>query len=853
VRKLFGLVVVALLAAALPATASQLVHAKASAPTVAPSLERTLTAAGDTPLVVFVHGRNLTAARRAVAAAGLDKLGEWTSIDVVVAGGTPAKVRSVIGRPGVTYVEPNTPIAFDTDTARVATRTIEAQQRTWPKSTTTATPTDKRCSRAKPSKKGCTNSSTSTTVSQVGPFTGAGRSIAIVDSGIDGTHPMFQRPDGTSKVVRNMKLACLDHTPVYFNVPDVGEVPPPLCAALDPDVQDSLWVDFTSTTNDTDTISGGGHGTHVASIAAGEPVTAMGRQLGGTAPDADLIGLSIGATLSIYGADTALDWIARHHDKPCGDDVPAAACPPITVVNNSYGPTGGGEFDPEGATTKLQRVLVSEGIAMIWANGNGDELNDGGNGSDNRSNPPGQDPTPGIISVANYDDANQGTREGAIDSTSSRGQAGRPETYPDVSAPGTNITAACRPYLAICSSQEEDPNYGTIGGTSMSTPHVAGIVATMQQAMEAAGQTPEPGVIEDILEDTAHKFTFGAPYEADPRNTDNTSSFDKGHGLVDTYNALSSVFALAPTEPAGGTACDPASTGFTDPEGDATRVASPDVEQAYDPRLDLIGLTVNGDPTAETIGFTFGFAEVDGSDPSGAPGMSADLTFSIGADAHTANIARSAAEGLTSGTIDSTDATVVVDEDADTISITAPRAALGNVGGPVTLSGLHLFIRRDSGAVVAPVADEAGAPCPVTVNVGGTVAPPPDPDPTTYAAELARGGTYSWEGTPPVPVNPAPSGDTECATDADPRCDTTGLWLHFTGGAATVRITTTFADGDDFDVHLFGPDGSLIASAAATDNPEVLTAVLPASGVYRVAVTAALSTGGGYSATATLT
>ena len=35
----------------------------------------------------------------------------------------------------------------------------------------------------------------------------------------------------------------------------------------------------------------------------------------------------------------------------------------------------------------------------VWANGN-----DGGDGSENLSNPPGQDPTGGVISVASYND-----------------------------------------------------------------------------------------------------------------------------------------------------------------------------------------------------------------------------------------------------------------------------------------------------------------------------------------------------------------------------------------------------------------------------------------------------------------
>jgi len=50
-----------------------------------------------------------------------------------------------------------------------------------------------------------------------------------------------------------------------------------------------------------------------------------------------------------------------------------------------------------------------------------------------------------------------------------------------------------------------------------------------------------PGESEDVLEDTAHQFAAGAPYEVDPRNPSHTTSFDKGHGLVDVLGALSLV------------------------------------------------------------------------------------------------------------------------------------------------------------------------------------------------------------------------------------------------------------------------------------------------------------------------
>jgi serine protease AprX len=195
-------------------------------------------------------------------------------------------------------------------------------------------------------------------------------------------------------------------------------------------------------------------------------------------------------------------------------------------------------------TTALQRELVGAGITMVWANGNA-----GGDGSSNVSSNDGTAQIPGVVSVANYDDGDTGTRDGELDDSSSRGDADDPASWPDLSAPGTAITSACRPYLTICATGlEVDPNYGTIGGTSMASPHVAGAVAILQQAALALTGAPlTPAEVEDLLEDTAHEF--GEGYETDPNNDDSDSSFDKGHGLLDLVAALDELSGSESAEP----------------------------------------------------------------------------------------------------------------------------------------------------------------------------------------------------------------------------------------------------------------------------------------------------------------
>ncbi len=407
----------------------------------------------------------------------------FAKIGVVAASGTRAQITQLRSQPGVQYVEAgDQPIEFFSTTSNQATRGLEATQ------TLTGADGTK--------------------------LTGKGVSVGVIDSGVDPTHPYFKEADGSSAVVANYKTLC--------------EPTETLCT-----------VQKLPNTVDTDTLSLGGHGTHVNGIVAGRPTTlSSGAKVQGAAPGAKLVDLSTGAGLVILGADAALNWVLEHHQAPCGAGVPATTCPPIKVTNNSYGPTGGGAFDPSSTTAKLQRALAAEGVLTVWANGN-----DGGDGSSSLSNPPGMDPTPGVISVASFNDLGTGTRDGKVSDFSSRGKAGDQSTYPDISAPGENITSSCRLYLAICSTGLDPQNgpgatdigtFNTISGTSMAAPHIAGIVAQLFQANPSA----TPAQVEYALKTTAHKYADGAAYE---NGALGTTSFDKGYGLVDVVAAAEQV------------------------------------------------------------------------------------------------------------------------------------------------------------------------------------------------------------------------------------------------------------------------------------------------------------------------
>ncbi len=426
---------------------------------------------------VLVHGSSLAAARSAVTTTGMSTVTSFDKIGVVVARGTKAQITAARAVPGVIYLEGNTPIEMSQYTSHKSTRGDEA--------IATLTGADGTA------------------------LTGKGVSVGVIDSGVDPTHPFLQEPGGGSAVVSNNKVLC-----------DLTES---LCQVVN--LPNSV---------DTDTLSVGGHGTHVTGIVAGRQTTLSdGRVLHGAAPGAKIVSLSTGAALFIVGADTALNWVLENHAAPCGAAVPAAECPPIKVTNNSYGPSGGGAFEPNSATVKLQRALAAEDVVTVWANGN-----DGGDGSESLSNPPGMDPTGGVISVASYNDLETGTRDGEVSEFSSRGAAADLSTYPDISAPGDTITSSCRIYLLICSTgldPVDGGDYNTISGTSMAAPHIAGIVAQLFQDSPDATAAQ----VEAAIKTTAYKYSFGAPYVSGPGGV--TTSYDKGTGLVDVVAAANAL------------------------------------------------------------------------------------------------------------------------------------------------------------------------------------------------------------------------------------------------------------------------------------------------------------------------
>jgi hypothetical protein len=112
-----------------------------------------------------------------------------------------------------------------------------------------------------------------------------------------------------------------------------------------------------------------------------------------------------------------------------------------------------------------------------------------------------------------------------------------------------------------------------------------------------------------------------------------------------------------------------------------------------------------------------------------------------------------------------------------------------------------------------------------------------------------KGPGITWTGAADAP-NPSPAG---CLDAADPTCDHFVLTIEPVKHK-DVRITIDVAEGEDWDLFVFGPDGTPVAQGAQLGAGEDETAILrlPAKGTYTVSAQPWLVTPGiEYAGTAT--
>lgn len=408
---------------------------------------------------------------------GLTVLG-FRHLPFLAVRGTPDQLRAAAGTAGVQRLSANSPIEYAMEHTREAAG-VDAVQATG--------------------------------------LTGGGVGIAVVDTGIDGSHPDF-----AGAIRENVKVLADDDTVWDFAraagvakpgaVPDVGALMVPA--------------------ENTDLNSG--HGTHVAGTAAGRGTASDGRHRG-VAPGAHLLGVGIGDGSAVLWPLAAFDHVLERH-----------AALNIQVVNASFvGPESAFfRYDPDAPMQVATRALFDAGVAVVFAGGNYG---------------PGQDTMnvfsvwPWVLAVGNaciptkplaFEFCDRTSADGtvALNDSSSRGVPGHDLRHPDLVAPGSFVMSA-RPttpgmhysyshweLYGDCSYQpaRDFLRYRCMSGTSVAAPHVAGVLALMEQA---AGRDLTPAELFELVTTSARPLP---PLE----------TWEVGAGMLDAVAAVRAAHEL---------------------------------------------------------------------------------------------------------------------------------------------------------------------------------------------------------------------------------------------------------------------------------------------------------------------
>ncbi len=319
-----------------------------------------------------------------------------------------------------------------------------------------------------------TQSSGASRVWQELGWNGAGVGIAVIDAGVDGGHPdlcaapAFCR--GTPvKVVQNVKV--------------VGRQD----VAMDPVVYLENQINTDSTS---------GHGSHVAGIAAGWGSAGSDpTKYRGVAYGASIVGYGTGEVVEAVNVLGAFDHAITHRVQYN-----------IKAINNSWGPGAFTPYDPGDPVNLAIDAAWNSGISVLFGAGNDGTRTDSQNMFSQN---------PHAIAVGS------GTKAHQQAFYSSKGVPGHPQFHPTISAPGDAIVSvrATTGFTMVAAGAQssaspdadtpatgsnDDLYYATSSGTSMASPHAAGVVALMQQAAHTSlGRWLTPLEVRNILQNTA--------------------------------------------------------------------------------------------------------------------------------------------------------------------------------------------------------------------------------------------------------------------------------------------------------------------------------------------------------------
>ncbi len=281
------------------------------------------------------------------------------------------------------------------------------------------------------------------TAAHAAGFDGTGYDVAILDSGVESTHPFL-----TGKVVAE---AC-------FNTTSAPNFSTTLC----PNGEDEQIGEGAGADCDEADYSGCSHGTHVAGIAAGnQPADAPGPTVG-VAPGAGVVAINVfsgfsGQQAACGGTPCILSFTS---DQILGlehvFDLVQNGGRSIASANMSLG--GGQFFSTCDADTRKPIIdnLLSVGVATTISSGNGGFQNSTG--------------APACISTA--------VTTGSTTKADGLSSFSNTAPWVDLLAPGSSIL-----------SSVGGGNFAFYNGTSMAAPHVAGAFAILNQRFP--DETPE--------------------------------------------------------------------------------------------------------------------------------------------------------------------------------------------------------------------------------------------------------------------------------------------------------------------------------------------------------------------------